>query len=147
MNRIFWKGIVVIAFLSGCTSATRHEDIISGWQEMNRILGEIQISAFPENTFFITDYGAESNGKICTDAIRDAIIECHESGGGKDIVPNGTYLTGAIHLLSNVNLHLKEAAVIQFSTDPEDYLPVVVTRQEGLELYNYSPLVYAYQRR
>jgi polygalacturonase len=62
------------------------------------------------------------------------------------IVPADTFVTGAIHLLSNVNLHLMDGAVIRFSTNPEDYLPVVLTRSEGMELYNYSPLIYAYEQ-
>jgi len=58
-------------------------------------------------------------------------------------VPPGKWLTGAIHLKSNVNLHLMEGAEIIFSTNPEDYLPVVFTRWEGVECYNYSSMVYA----
>src|SRR5699024_10233687 len=44
------------------------------------------------------------------------------------------------HLKSNVNLHLEKGATILFSRDPQDYLPVVFTRWEGMELMNYSPL-------
>jgi polygalacturonase len=52
-------------------------------------------------------------------------------------------MTGPIHLRSRVNLHLAEGAIIRFSTRPEDYLPPVFTRWEGMECLNYSPLVYA----
>src|SRR5699024_12706158 len=58
----------------------------------------------------------------------------------------GEYLTGAIHLESNIDLHLEENAVIKFSQDPNDYLPTVKTRFEGTELYNYSPMIYAYDK-
>src|SRR5262249_55791890 len=51
--------------------------------------------------------------------------------------------TGAIHLKSGVNLHLEKDAVLKFSTDSNAYLPVVFTRFEGTELYNYSPFIYA----
>jgi polygalacturonase len=44
---------------------------------------------------------------------------------------------------SNVNLYLEKGAVLRFSTQPADYLPVVFTRWEGIECYNYSPLIYA----
>lgn len=37
---------------------------------------------------------------------------------------------------------LEKGAVIEFSNDPNDYLPVVFTRWEGIECYNYSPLIY-----
>ena len=60
----------------------------------------------------------------------------------------GTWMVkGPIHLLSNVDLHLEENAVVKFSTDADDYLPTVLTRFEGVELMNYSPLVYAYQQQ
>jgi polygalacturonase len=73
-----------------------------------------------------------------------AIKECSENGGGKVIVPKGSFLTGSIYLMSNVNLEVTENAVIRFSTDPKKYLPVVFTRWEGVECMNYSPLIYAY---
>src|SRR5690606_25870152 len=59
--------------------------------------------------------------------------------------PCRRFFTGAIHLRSNVNLHLAEGATVRFSTDPEHYLPAVFTRWEGVEYYGYSPLVYAYR--
>jgi polygalacturonase len=35
---------------------------------------------------------------------------------------------------------------VRFSRDPASYLPVVLTRWEGVELMNYSPLVYAFEQ-
>ncbi len=61
-------------------------------------------------------------------------------------MPPGVFLTGPIHLKSNVNLHVSEGATIRFSRDPAAYLPVVLTRWEGVELMGYSPLVYAYEQ-
>ena len=54
----------------------------------------------------------------------------------------GKWLTGAIHLASNVNLHVTEGATLLFSTEPEDYLSAVFVRWAGFECYNYSPLIY-----
>jgi polygalacturonase len=59
------------------------------------------------------------------------------------VVPAGTFLTGAIHLKSGVNLHVAKGATIRFSTDPNKYLPVVFTRYECVEAMNYSPFIYA----
>ena len=111
-----------------------------------QILERISPPEFPDHNFSISEYGAESDGRLCTDAFRKAIEACNAAGGGRVIVPADTFVTGAIHLLSNVHLHLMEGAVIRFSTNPEDYLPVVLTRSEGMELYNYSPLIYAYKQ-
>jgi polygalacturonase len=99
---------------------------------------------FPERTFDIRDYGAKGDGKTKnTAAIQKAIEACFAAGGGKVLVPEGKWLTGAIHLKSSVNLHFALGAELHFSDDPRDYLPVVFTRWAGFELYNYSPLIYA----
>lgn len=92
----------------------------------------------------IKDYGAKSGGKIINSTpIFDAISDCARSGGGRVLIPPGKWKTGAIHLRNNIDLHLEKGAQIIFSSDPNDYLPVVFTRFEGMELYNYSPLIYA----
>lgn len=75
--------------------------------------------------------------------IQSAINACAEEGGGTVIIPEGEWRSGPVHLKSNVNLHLERGAVIVFSEKYEDYLPVVFTRWEGTECYNYSPLIYA----
>jgi polygalacturonase len=99
---------------------------------------------FPNRIVNIRDHGAVSDGKTpCTAAIARAIEACSKAGGGRVLVPAGTWLTGAVHLKSNIELHLEKHAVLLFSTDPKDYLPVVFTRWAGFECYNYSPLVYA----
>ncbi len=101
---------------------------------------------FMDRTFNIVDYGAVGDSVVLnTKAIREAIVACNEAGGGKVIVPEGKWLTGAIHLLSNVNLHLLKGAEIHFSNDPNDFLPAVFTRWAGFECYNYSPLIYAWE--
>jgi len=99
---------------------------------------------FPDRTVDIRDYGAVSDGKtLNTQAIAKAIESCAKSGGGRVLVPAGIWLTGAVHLKSNIELYLDRDAVLRFSTNPKDYLPVVFTRWAGFECYNYSPLIYA----
>ncbi|MDP4271459.1 MAG: glycoside hydrolase family 28 protein, partial [Bacteroidota bacterium] len=94
----------------------------------------------------ITDFGAVRGDKgKTTQAIAKAIDEANKQGGGVVVIPEGEWLTGAIHLKSNVNLHLNKGAVLLFSENPKDYLPAVHSSWEGLECYNYSPLIYAYQ--
>ena len=62
------------------------------------------------------------------------------------LVPRGEFLTGAVHLKSNTNLHLDEGATLKFSRDPKQYLPLVLTRFESTECMNYSPLIYAFEQ-
>jgi polygalacturonase len=119
----------------------------AGWEQADEILNRVKVPQFPDKDFNITDYGAVGDGKAnCTEAFRKAITAANEAGGGRVVVPAGEFLCGAIHLMSNVNLHLLDGAVIRFSTDPNMYLPVVYTRWEGVECMNYSPPVYAYQQ-
>lgn len=108
---------------------------------------EIREYVFPDRDFLITDYGADTvrnNPRANSNAIAKAMKACSKAGGGRVVVPAGMWRTGPIHFRSNVNLYLAEGATVRFSDDPELYLPAVETTWEGMECYNYSPLVYAY---
>ncbi|MDR3559581.1 MAG: glycoside hydrolase family 28 protein [Candidatus Pacebacteria bacterium] len=105
---------------------------------------KIQETNFPDRICNIKDYGAASGGKtLNTKAITEAVYDCARQGGGKVEVPTGLWLTGSIHLMSNIDLDVAKGATLLFSTDPTDYLPVVFSRFEGIEYYNYSPPIYA----
>jgi len=116
-----------------------------GWGQLQGILNQIIPPAFPNRDFVITDYGAVGDGITdCTEAFRKVMSTANTAGGGRVIVPAGMYLTGPIHFRSNVNLYVSKEATIKFSQDLEKYLPLVLNRFEGVELYNYSPLIYSY---
>jgi polygalacturonase len=118
------------------------------WQRLPAILAGIRQPRFPERDFPITRFGAVPDGVTdATAAVRAAIEACHQAGGGRVVVPPGEFLTGAIRLLSNVDLHVSQGATLRFRREPEAYLPPVLTRFEGVELMGYSPLVYAYAER
>jgi len=111
--------------------------------EMAKLRKLIKAPVFKKADFPITKYGAVADGKTNnTEAFKKAIDDCSKSGGGTVTVPLGTWLTGAICLKDNVNLHLVDSAKIIFSTDSKDY-PIVFTRWEGIECMNYSSLIYA----
>ncbi|HYH01970.1 MAG TPA: glycosyl hydrolase family 28 protein, partial [Bacillota bacterium] len=117
------------------------------WQTVDTILARIKTPEFPNRDFKITDYGAVPGGEVnCSAAISAAIEACHQAGGGRVVVPTGIFLTGKIHLKSNVNLNLEEGATLLFSTKPQDYLPLVRVRWEGVECMNYSPLIFALEQ-
>ncbi|PLV56578.1 glycoside hydrolase [Thermotoga sp. SG1] len=106
------------------------------------ILNHVKEPEIPDRVVEITEFGAIGDGKAdCTESFRKAIEFLSEQGGGRLVVPHGVFLTGPIHLKSNIELHV--LGTIKFISDPKRYLPVVLTRFEGIELYNYSPLIYA----
>jgi len=119
-----------------------------GWN--NRLYRQIEkrivTPVFPARSFSIADYGAgtsvsaEQNQR----AINAAIQACNEAGGGRVIVPAGTWSTGALRLLSNVCLEVQQSATLLFAFEPELY-PLVRTRWEGLDVMNYSPCIYAFE--
>lgn len=129
------------------TDITRGKTVESaGWQQVPNILKRIKPPVFPEQDFDVTEFGAVGNGTAdCTEAFKRAIKACHKAGGGRVRVPKGVFLTGAIHLKSNVNLHIVEDATLLFSRDTSSYLPLVFSRWEGMELMNYSPFIYAFE--
>jgi len=63
------------------------------------------------------------------------------------LVYKGQYLTGPVHLKSNVNLHFEDGEELLFITNPDAYLPVVHTSYEDNKMMNYSPLIYAYKQK
>jgi len=118
------------------------------WIEARRILRRIKAPVFPRRDFSIARFGAVGNARTdCTEAFAKAISACSRAGGGRVLVPEGEFLTGAIHLKSNVNLHVSKNATIRFDRDPMKYLPVVFTRWEGMELMSYSAFIYAFGQR
>jgi unsaturated rhamnogalacturonyl hydrolase len=118
-----------------------------GWDALPGILARIKAPSFPARDFPVTAFGAKGDGTTdCTDAIAQAIAACHAAGGGRVVVAGGTFLTGAVRLKSNVNLHVAEGATLKFNPDPQKYLPVVRARFEGTECMNYSPLIYAFEQ-
>ncbi|WP_413062883.1 glycoside hydrolase family 28 protein [Siminovitchia sp. 179-K 8D1 HS] len=137
---------LALIFQYAAAPITSNAQEVSVWDsELPKILENIKKPVFPDRDFYIDDFGAVNDGLTkSTEAINQAISKAHEAGGGRVVVPKGTYLTGAIYLKSNVNLYLEEGAVLKFSQDPKDYLPLVKTRWEGVELYNYSPLIYSF---
>lgn len=111
---------------------------------------EVPEPVFADRQFSISDYGAVADTdthkavKANTKAFAKAMKACSEAGGGRVVVPAGRWHTGPVHFCSNVNLYLSQGAELVFSDNPKDYLPAVPTSWEGMECYNYSPLVYAY---
>ena len=101
----------------------------------------IRSTQFKKDTFNIKKFDAVADGiTLNTVAINKAITACNKNGGGVVLVPGGMWLTGPIVLKSNVNLHINRDAVLQFTSDFDQY-PLLQGNWEGLSAYrNQSPL-------
>ncbi|MBR3758617.1 MAG: glycoside hydrolase family 28 protein [Bacteroidaceae bacterium] len=149
MNRrtivLLTGGIVFLLFFlmgvyNGYQDALQEKEDKTSPSPQEQIISRIATTTFPDRTVEVT-----VNGGNALKALQQAIDSCSLAGGGKVVVKAGHYaLNGPLKLKSNVNLHLEEGAYLQFSGRADDFLPVVLTRWEGTELYGHSPMVYAY---
>ncbi|HJD77312.1 MAG TPA: glycoside hydrolase family 28 protein [Bacteroides reticulotermitis] len=147
MKKLFLKNGLVVALYLLATSFTPAPGSYTTVKVRAPFpMQPIKVFVYPDQDFPITAYGAVLGGTVDnTKAIAAAVDACHEAGGGRVVVPAGEWLTGPVHLKSNVNLHLAANAILRFTDKPEAYLPAVMTSWEGMECYNYSPLVYAFK--
>ena len=106
-----------------------------------QVLPTVRTVQLKKDSFNIVRYGAMSDGiTLCTNSINAAINDCNKKGGGTVLVPQGSWLTGPIVLKSNVNLHLASNALLQFTTDFNQY-PLVEGNWEGVPaVRNQSPI-------
>ncbi|GAA4736264.1 glycoside hydrolase family 28 protein [Flavisolibacter ginsenosidimutans] len=99
-----------------------------------------------QSYYNVINYGAKNDSSAkCTKAIAAAIDAASKKGGGTVYFPAGKYLTGPIHLKSNITIFIDAGAEISFSNDFDDYMPFVESRFEGEDVMSFSPLFYAYK--
>ena len=136
------KLILLLLFATLILSCSK--DACWNQKEYDRILASIKTPVFPCDTVDITEIGARADDEnfLNDTIINNAISDLSAKGGGVVKIPSGLYYTAGIILKDNINLHLCEGAILRFSTRYEDYLPVVWTRWEGYDCYNYRPLIY-----
>jgi polygalacturonase len=138
---------ILLSLLAAAYGALNLRASAPEWSQVPEILKRIVPPVFQPHEFIITDYGALGDGTHdASSAITRALAACRAAGGGRVTIPAGVFLTGPIHLPGTVELHLNPDATLKFDTNPAAYLPAVFTRFEGIECYNYSPLIYAFQQ-
>lgn len=100
------------------------------------------VPAFKNKDFNITDYGAVNDGKtLNTVSFAGAVKAASAAGGGRIIVPAGTWLTGPIQLESNIELHVEKDALILFTPDRTKY-PLIKPSPASKNNYIVMPPVY-----
>ena len=94
--------------------------------------------------FNILKYGAKSDtARLSTTALQRAIDDCSKAGGGRVVVPAGSYKIGTVVLKSNVHLYLEQGATLYGSTDIRDYRPMKSDYVSLRTQHNTLQLIYA----
>lgn len=142
-NRCIGTSVNTDFTISGLTSGKTYEISIQAVDDNHIVLMKSQIIRVKTKEkgerYNITSYGAVGDGQtLNTIAIQKAIDEC--SYGGVVYIPEGTYVTGALFLKSNMTLYLAENALLLGSKDIKDY-PLIQYRYEGLETTCYASLI------
>ncbi len=96
----------------------------------------------------VRDFGAKGDGKtLDSPAINAAIEHCAQQGGGTVVLPAGNYLSGSIHLKSNIELHLTAGATITATDERGAYDPSETfggpEYQDGGHTYFHNSLIWA----
>lgn len=129
----------LFAMFFACMGCHRSEFPVPASTPQELIVRAIARTSFPNFQVLVHPQPSD-----CRPMLQSAIDSCSITGGGHVVVADGDYLLcGPLHLKSNVDLHLDEGAVLRFSGKSQDFLPVVMTRFEGTELYGHSPMIYA----
>lgn len=129
--------VAVFALLSMSVSAFAQNPYDKYYTDLPCAVEHVQPIVFPDYTVTLTDFGAVGDGKTdCSEAFAQALKHLKKQGGGHLIVPNGVWLTGPVKLVSNVDLHLEDNAVILGSTNKELYVQAKDSLRDGSKKCN-----------
>ncbi|MDX8339382.1 glycoside hydrolase family 28 protein [Draconibacterium sp. IB214405] len=135
---------ILLAFLFFSCQHEKKSELV---QRLEGIFYNDSFASIPETDFNVADYGALADGKtLATEAIQKTIDAASTAGGGRVIFPDGTYLSGALFVKSNVELHIGEGVVIQAIQD-NDHFPRLATRIAGIEMEWPAALINVYDEK
>lgn len=117
---------------------------INNWFYSNysKIKSALQSPPDTASSYIITDYGIKDDGNIYTEEFQKLINSVYDNGGGYIIIPDGTYMTGALFFKPGVNLYIEKNGILKGSQDITDY-PIIKTRIEGESCLYYAALINA----
>ncbi|KXB43044.1 polygalacturonase [Bacteroidales bacterium KA00344] len=118
----------IISFLTLLSTFTlaAQNDYSQYYQNLPKPMPVVQAPTIPSNKVNLKDFGAVGDGlTMNTEAFRKAISALNKQGGGRLVVPAGIWLTGLISLKDNIDLHLERNALVVFSPNKTDLIPIV----------------------
>lgn len=128
MHNLIKNILIVLPLLVGNT--------IFASEKSNSWTKDVGAKTYPSASHVLkaNNFGANKKGLILsTSAIQTAIDSCAKLGGGQVVFDPGTYLTGAIYLKNNVDLHIGEGVELMGVIGLEEY-PEIDTRVAGIEM-------------
>ncbi|TYR38005.1 glycoside hydrolase family 28 protein [Sphingobacterium phlebotomi] len=148
--KTIWIGLMAL-LCAACASTSLQERLDSNLPQYDEVGAAVMpdVIAPVQSPYFEYDFNRPSFPERIDslspgeDVIQKGIEQLASAGGGTLVLTEGDYLSGRIELKSNINLHLQEGAVITFKSEIADFLPVVYTRNEGIELYSLGACIYA----
>lgn len=138
------KNIILLTAFMACLTASAQETFPDGTPipEWFNNDAPTDIQALGEQ-YVITDYGIANDSTVLqTGKIQAVIDRAASNGGGVIVIPEGTFLSGALFFKPGTHLHLQENATLKGSDDISNF-PIVDTRMEGQSLKYFAALVNA----
>ena len=107
-------------------------------------LGVLACGSLSAKDYVITSHGVKNDStRLQTAQIQKVIDKAEAEGGGRIVVPKGTFLSGALFFKPGTTLHLSEGACIKGSDDIVNF-PLIPSRMEGRSIYYHAALINAY---
>src|SRR5690606_33386950 len=138
--RTIWIGLIALLCAS-CASTSLKERLDGSLLQYDEVGAAVMPEAIApvQSPFFTHDFKRPTFPERIDslapgeDVIQACIDRLASEGGGTLVLTRGNYVSGRIELKSHINLYFEDGAVITFKSEIEDFLPVVYTRNEGIE--------------
>ena len=103
-------------------------------RQLESVFYDDDFCAIPDRIFNVADFGAVGDGQtLNTDAIQKAIDTAASAGGGRVTFDPGVYVSGALFIKTNVDLHIPAGVTLQAIQDDAHY-PDVPSRIAGVTM-------------
>lgn len=144
------KLVVLLILVQSCRTVPLEQQLDNSLPTVGQVgaknlpvdLAPIKSPYFKHN-FTRPEFPNRTDSVVPGEGIQDKIDALAAQGGGVLILKNGHHLSGRIELKSNIHLLLQDNALLEFKSEIEDFLPVVFTRNEGVELFSLGACIYA----
>jgi len=102
--KLFVSVLVVVFTFSGYVGICQNYEQQEAWDKAVCIVNNLKGPEFPDREYSIVKFGAVGDGVTNNmKAINAAITTCSSDGGGRVLISGGIFITGPIHMKSNLS--------------------------------------------